>query len=171
MNETWKPVQGYEGLYMVSNMGRVAGLKKRRFPAHIMHQELTGNGYLRVGLFKDGKQSKKKVHRIVAEAFIPNPGGKPQVNHINGVRTDNRVCNLEWCTQGENLAHSFRELGRKPSAPWTGRRSPNRALTDEQADAIRKDRRGSRAIAAEYGVSEKTVQNIKTGKTYRKDNL
>lgn len=98
MNETWKQVRGYEGLYMVSDMGRVAGLKKQRFPAHIMRQELTENGYLRVGLFKDGKQSKKKVHRIVAEAFIPNPDGKPQVNYINGARTDNRARNLEWCT-------------------------------------------------------------------------
>lgn len=171
MNETWKQVRGYEGLYMVSDMGRVAGLKKQRFPAHIMRQELTENGYLRVGLFKDGKQSKKKVRRIVAEAFIPNPDGKPQVNHINGARTDNRARNLEWCTPGENLAHSFRELGRKPSAPLAGRRSPNRALTDEQADAIRKDRRGSRAIAAEYGVSKKTVQSIRAGRTYRKDSI
>lgn len=169
MNESWKPVRGYEGLYMVSDAGRVIGLKKLHHPAHIMSQEITENGYLRVGLFRNGRQSKRSVHRIVAEAFIPNPDGKPQVNHINGARTDNRACNLEWCTPSENIAHSYRELGRKPSTPWSGKRSPRRVLSDEQADAIRADPRGSRAVAKAYGISKRSVLNIRAGKTYRKE--
>lgn len=70
-------------------------------------------GYILVALHKRGVVCYKYVHRLVAEAFIPNPENKPQVNHINGVRNDNRVENLEWVTESENALHSFQKLGRR----------------------------------------------------------
>lgn len=70
-------------------------------------------GYMYVHLCKNGHTCNKSVHRLVAEAFIPNPDNKPEVNHKNGIRDDNRANNIEWCTHQENIIHSFKELGRK----------------------------------------------------------
>lgn len=72
------------------------------------------DGYLHVALCKNKKIINKQIHRLVAEAFIPNPENKPEVNHKNGIKTDNCVENLEWVTRRENIAHSFRCLGQKP---------------------------------------------------------
>lgn len=104
MKEEWKAVVEYEGLYEVSNMGRVRSLKfgkaKELCPAN------NGLGYLFVGLCKGGKSQTKLIHRLVAEAFIPNPDNLPCVNHKDEVKTNNRVSNLEWCTQSYNLEYS-----------------------------------------------------------------
>jgi hypothetical protein len=111
--EIFKDVKGYEGLYQVSNYGRLISLgngestngntKKQR--------EITCNNkkqrYCRIKLFKNGVRKYYSIHRLVAIAFIPNPNKLPQVNHINGIRNDNRVENLEWCTAQHNIQHSF----------------------------------------------------------------
>ena len=120
MDEIWKDIEGYEDDYQVSNLGRVKSLPKKCW---------NGKGYW----FRDGRilipiKSKKgylnvwcrkrifKVHRLVANAFIPNPQNLPQVNHIDGDKTNNCVTNLEWVTDGENLLHAYRVLGRKQKA-------------------------------------------------------
>ena len=71
------------------------------------------DGYYKVKLRKDGKTYNKFVHRLIAETFIPNPENKPEVNHKNGIKTDNRVSNLEWCSRSENMKHSYKVLGHK----------------------------------------------------------
>lgn len=109
--EKWKDIAGYEGWYQVSTLGRVKRLK-RKFPNHgrtivvdnerILTPSLAGRGYLVVKIANENGSKRKYVHRLVAEAFIPNTESKPQVDHINRNKTDNRVENLRWATNSEN---------------------------------------------------------------------
>lgn len=107
MVEEYKNIPGYEGIYQISNYGNVKSLgnNKSRKEKLLKLQSKT-NGYLFVTLYKNGKHNSYLVHRLVAQVFIPNPGNKPQVNHINGIKTDNNVKNLEWNTNTENVQHS-----------------------------------------------------------------
>lgn len=101
-------VVGYEGLYEIDTQGNVYSIRKAR-QLKDYQNEL---GYRKVNLYDfNGKCSKKYVHRLVAEAFLPNPENKPNVNHIDANRTNNNVSNLEWCTQSENIRHCMK-IGR-----------------------------------------------------------
>lgn len=102
--EQWRDVVGYEGLYRVSNYGNVFSVRKDR----LLKTETTNKGYLRVCLRKDGKEKHLKVHRLVANAFIPNPNNYPQVNHKDEVKTNNCAFNLEWCTNDYNAHYGTR---------------------------------------------------------------
>lgn len=106
MEEVWKDIKGYEGLYQVSNMGRIRNSK-----GCIMKQAINEKGYMRIRLCKDGKKSHLRIHRLVADAFIPNPDNKEEVNHISCMKSDNRVSNLEWVSSEENhrLYKEYRE--------------------------------------------------------------
>ena len=108
MTEEWMPVVGYEGLYEVSNHGRVRSLKRNTTSGKILRGSARkNNGYVSLVLFKCGKGQGKLVHRLVAEAFISNPECKPDVNHIDGNKQNNRAENLVWCTPSENQQHSL----------------------------------------------------------------
>lgn len=126
-NEEWKDIKDFEGLYMISNYGRVKSLSRiihasdRNIHRKDMIKKISKNnrGYYIIALFNINMFKRRLVHRLVAEAFIPNPENKPQVNHINPVTKnlcDNRVCNLEWVTSKENSQHSI-ALGRASKPP------------------------------------------------------
>lgn len=102
MKEIWKDVKGYEGLYQVSNLGKVKSLIYKK--SKIRVPVLNNRGYYHMGL-KGG--AKKLIHRLVAETFIPNPNNLPCINHKDGDKTNNIVENLEWCTQEQNVQHSY----------------------------------------------------------------
>lgn len=101
----WRPVVGWEGLYEVSNTGLVRSLTGKKGKEHIMRPSVTRHGYCSLVLRHKGKKQYITVHILVAKAFIPNPENKPQIDHINTIRTDNRVENLRWCTNKENHAN------------------------------------------------------------------
>lgn len=103
--EIWKPILDYEN-YVVSNLGNVKNIKRNK----LLSPGLNKDGYKLVVLYKNNKPLTRTVHRLVAQTFIPNYANKPQVNHKNEVRTDNRVENLEWMTSKENMNYGSRNL-------------------------------------------------------------
>lgn len=174
MREIWKDVQGYEGQYQVSNLGRVKSIKRKLANGRTVTEKIlnssskkkTQDGYLMVALA--GKTF--RVNRLVATAFIPNPDNKTVVNHIDGNKENNKADNLEWATISENMLHAYR-CGLKKA--MIGEENPNSKLTRDQVKAIRNEyvpysqQYGSNALAKKYNVSNVTITNIVNYKTYK----
>jgi len=127
--EVWADIIGYEGLYMISNMGRVKSLPKRwaavggrviHRKEKILKQGIDTDGYLHVVLVKNKIRKTSKCHRLVAIAFIENPKNKKEINHVFGNKKDNRVPSLEWATSSENQKHAFKTGLQKAKSPWLG---------------------------------------------------
>jgi len=175
--EIWKNITGYEGLYQISNLGRVKSLARivpRKSRSHgtynltvkekILTVFLVDNQYYRVALSKNGIEKKLRIHQLIARAFIPNPLNKPQVNHINGIKTDNKIENLEWCTFQENMTHA-KNQGLRARGEGHG----NRKLNNEKVLLIRKmAKKGIKytVIAKKMGTCPNTVSNAATGKSW-----
>ena len=174
IKETFKPVRGYEGLYEVSNFGNVKSLQRtctskenslRKVQEKVL-KLFTVKGYWYVCLNNKGLKQ-YRVHKLVAEAFIPNSNKLPYVNHIDGDKLNNLVTNLEWCTPKENAIHaSLNGLlkGRK------GEAHHNNKLTQADVDRIRLRllTETGRNIAKSYGVSEGIISLIKNNKNWIK---
>ena len=179
--EIWKPVIGYEGFYEVSSHGRVRSLPKALIRSNgspfakkgrLLPGTITETGYIAVALRKQSKQKVHYVHRLVCQAFLPNPTGKPQVNHVDGVRWNNFRENLEWATNGENALHSYRVLRHKRLS-FPGESNGNAVLTEEQVRTIRETYQrlhpefGQTALAAKFNISRRLILNIVRGTAWK----
>jgi len=170
--EEWKDVRGYEGIYKVSSHGRVKSLQRVGYGGRIIDERIMklnpdSDGYLILGLHKNGKTETKKVHRLVAESFVENPNGFKEVNHKDENKTNNCVENLEWCTTKYNLTYGHRlDCAR-------GERNSKHKLTKEQVEEIRRvyikgdPKFGQSALGRKYGVDHIAIGMIVNGKTWK----
>jgi len=181
MCEIWKDIFNYEGLYQVSNYGRVKSLartiiekcgknnrsvKGRILKLWDMKTRKTGKPYKSVSLSKNGKAAKFTVHRLVAEAFIENKENKPFINHKDGVKHNNKTSNLEWCTNIENIQHAIK----------TGiidnfcEKNHQSKLTREQGIFVLRNNAFYRQkdLAEKFGVKRQSIGDIAIGRTWKK---
>lgn len=167
-NEFWKYIPNTNNRYLISNNGRLLTLKyKGSNNASIMKPAKNKKGYLHTLIVYNGKLKPVTIHRLVATAWLDNPFNKSQVNHINFIRTDNRVENLEWCTPKENTLHSYnhgRIVMPKNAPPMQGSKNGCSKLNEEQVREIRmkfKPRIYTREmLAKEYNVKATTIKDV-----------
>ena len=144
--EYWKDIEGFPN-YQISNLGNVWSKKTNR----ILKPYKTNRGYLTVGFWLDGKKKRLSIHRLVAQAFLTNPQNFPEVNHINGYKTDNNLDNLEWATGRNNILHAYQAGLRKTK------------LSETQVVEIRnliQQGLTQREIAFKFNVSHSTIGEI-----------
>jgi len=172
--EIWKDIKNYEGIYQVSNKGKVRSLDRKETcnlngkdfirNGKVLNQIPNTNGYLRVFLSKNNKVITCYVHRLVAQTFLKQQKGSNHVNHLNGIKTDNSVYNLEWCTQLENNIHGF-----NTELLQHGENSNLSTLKKEQVFEIinlKKEGHKIKNIAKKYRVHPLTVSRILNGKSW-----
>lgn len=160
-----KTIKDYKN-YKVDELGNVYSMPNRtRKGTRILSPIMLNNGYATIDLMNNGVKTRKLIHRLVAETFISNPENKPQVNHINGIKSDNRVCNLEWCTRSENQKHAIKTGLRSAK----GVKNSQSKLTESEVIDIRilvKCGYGNKHISNKYNISEPTVCDIKSGRSW-----
>lgn len=181
IEEKWKDIEGYEGLYQVSNLGNIKSLERKVLCKNgefkTIHEKnrkpfKDKDEYLGLTLSKNGKLQTIKVHREVAKAFIPNNNNKEQVNHIDGNKNNNIISNLEWCTNQENRNHAIKN----GLANQRGEHNPMSKLTLELAKEIRelyrkdKNKYKIKVLADMFGVCFQNIHGIITYRTWKEKN-
>lgn len=170
-NEIWKAVVGYEGIYEVSSLGRVRSLDRvvkhpkggyANLKSKVISQKVRNNGYLEVCLHSLGITKSLLVHRIVANSFIINIDNKPQINHINAIKDDNRIDNLEWVTDFENQVHKTNNK----LNPF-GENHKKSKLKEFEVLSIRESNENNNLIAKKFNVSRRLISSIKNRKIWK----
>lgn len=176
MKEIWKDIEGYEGLYQISNLGRVKSLRKNIIMKSFLRGSRANNRYSAIQLNKDAKTRTFSVHRLVAKAFIPNPNNYEYVNHKNENKTCNEYWNLEWCNSSYNRIYSINKGSIKYK---TGEKNKLSKLTDNEVRWIRKNYKSQHKgnvksnslslneIARIFNVSKRTILDIVHNKKYK----
>lgn len=179
MKEIWKDINGYEGIYQISNLGNLKSLDRECYNSRygsfkreggLMKTPLNSDGYPYCTLSKNGVPRTYKVHRLVAEAFISKDDQKKFVNHKDGIKSNNKVSNLEWCTHSENIKHAF-EIGLNKSK--NGEDHYRAKLTKKDVLEIRKifndpqNNLTKKEVAKKYGVTDVSISYIVLRKTWK----
>lgn len=170
-NEIWADIPDYEGLYQVSNMGRVRSLDRLvkgakgldyRIKGKITKKSKNHLGYIKVRLHKDGVRKEFSLHRIVAFSFVLNLQSKKEVNHIDGNKLNNSASNLEWCTRSENMKHAFKTglVSNK------GENAPGSKLSNTDIFFIRSSIDGCVKLSKVFNVTPATISSIKKRKSW-----
>ncbi|MDF2649560.1 MAG: hypothetical protein K0Q73_5365 [Paenibacillus sp.] len=170
MKEIWEPINGYEGLYLISNKGKVKSLERtvvysngqtNRHKSILLKPEVTKRGYLRVTLSKNGMTSRYLLHRLVASHFVENTFNKPEVNHKDHIKNNNEASNLEWMTHAEN-------------ENWNvvcGKQAPNtyKLSTDNVRELrlLKNEGWSNGDLSNKFGISERNVRRVHSRETYK----
>lgn len=161
MEEVFKDVVGFEDYFQISNLGRLFSKRSNK----ILKLHTNKSGYVSLATKIGGRQGINhcfKLHRVVAEAFLHNPDNKPEVNHKDGIKSNNIVTNLEWSTKSENIQHC-NNLGLKR----VGINSPYAKLNSKQVKKIRESNNTNASLAREMQVSESTIAKVIAGTRYK----
>lgn len=163
-NEIWKDVAGYDGLYQISSIGRFRSFAKKKTVTK--YGIKNKDGYYVTSMMKKGIRHIVTIHRLVAIHFIPNPENKQCINHKNGIKTDNRVENLEWCTTQENTEHA-----KINNLILKGENNPKSIFTEEQVREIKRKYKknvySQNMLARDYNCSRSAICHIVMGKTWK----
>ena len=172
MDEIWKDIPGYEGIYQVSNNGKVKSMKRIRKGGGVLKEKmmtlyLDKDGYVKTSLYKNKKKNPMMVHRLVAFAFIDNPNMFPQINHKDENHSNNNVENLEWCDSKYNTNYGSR------SKKISGEKHGLHKLTNEEIKYIRNvyipyhNEFSGAALARKFGVTQSAIQAVVNNKTWK----
>lgn len=163
--ENWLPIMGFEELYEVSDLGRVRSLPRRTTSGKVLSPGILRYGYHGYSLFKNNKRTNRTAHTLVLETFAgPRPTGM-QVAHVNGVSSDNRLCNLTWKTAKDNQQDRF-----KHGTHLCGSRNPLAKLTTDKVSDIRMlsiNGLSQRQLAKQFSVSQTTIRYVVSGRTWQ----
>lgn len=170
--ELWRPVVGYEDYYSVSNCGRVMATsnpKRTNVCEKLLSLKTSNKGYSTLGLCIHKNRKDVFVHRLVAEAFIPNPENKPYVNHIDSNPSNNKVENLEWCTHSENMQHAWK-FGNAKAMHEKDEIHPNSKMDEDKVREVRRlyyeEKMGQIDIAKMFNVNKNNISAIITWRTW-----
>ena len=171
MTEIWKTIDGFNGWYDISNFGKIRSWRNntntrgvRKTPRILKHSSV--RGYMIATLFKNKERYKIATHRLVAQAFIPNTDDKPHINHKDGVRYNNHISNLEWCTRSENMRHAH---DNNMVNVQRGEDRPMAKLTENDVKEIRQIAKGRgrfynpKELAEKYGVHYRHISRVVKG--------
>ena len=168
LNEQWKDIKGFEGCYQISSLGRIKSLERQDSKGRLRKERILSQnkkddkGYHTANLYKDGKNQYKRVHILVAEAFIPNPNNKPEVNHIDGNKSNNSVSNLEWNTTKENCEHRQR-MGLGDTKSANNARKIKVESYDLKTGKTIKQYECAADAAREFGVKNDAISSVVRG--------
>jgi hypothetical protein len=168
IGEEWRPVPGYEGIYEISNLGRLKSFRFRIKGPTILTPNRNSRGYCRYWLYNGTSRKNVAAHRMVLNVFVGTALHGYVCNHKNGIRHDNRLQNLEWVTISDNNSHAYATLNKKPSNPCGETAGASKLNASQVKEIVSRHRMGetSRSLAKEHSVTDRSINQILSGETW-----